>query len=218
MQTKIVQNPDLYEYKRASIDSQGVFTCYGATFGNVDSDGDIIVSGAFREALEIHKADGTSPALLWSHDRMEPIGKWIKLIEDDYGLLLTGKISDTQRGLDARALIKDHAISFSIGFLVARDGAKIINGIRHIYKIARLSEISIVAIPANSRARLVSAKAQAQQKRKFEGLLREAGSLSRKEAKRALAGIWGNLGCDDEDPEKLIRILGAINILTEATR
>src|SRR5262249_28320020 len=43
------------------------FTGYGAVFDNIDSYGDAIQRGAFRQSLAAHKAAGTMPALLAQH-------------------------------------------------------------------------------------------------------------------------------------------------------
>ena len=53
----------------------GTFSAYGSTFGPpADSYNDIIAPGAFTKTIADHRAAGTSPALLWSHDMQQPIG------------------------------------------------------------------------------------------------------------------------------------------------
>ncbi|WP_373694488.1 HK97 family phage prohead protease [Rhizobium sp. AN63] len=64
------------ELKR-SISAMGIFDGYGSTFGgDPDSHGDVIAPGAFANSLKEHASRNTRPALLWAHDRSEPIGAW----------------------------------------------------------------------------------------------------------------------------------------------
>ena len=47
-----------------SLDEGGFFEGYASVFGVQDSDGDVIVKGAFKESLEAHKASGRMPKML----------------------------------------------------------------------------------------------------------------------------------------------------------
>lgn len=209
-------SPLVIEFKRGSVSDAGQFEGYAATFGGPpDSVGDIIEPGAFRIALAEHKAAGTQPALLWNHDTGEPIGKWLDLIEDSKGLLGRGQLTlGTRRGSEALALLKDGACSLSIGFSVAPGGSEVKAGVRHIKRIARLYEVSVVALPANHRARITSVKYDTP--RDFETLLKAAG-LSNREAKRACAGGFAALVRDEQSTELsqvLDRIQHLENIIT----
>lgn len=145
------------EFKFASNDDAGAFTGLASTFGGVDRHGDTIASGAFARTLAEHKAAGTMPALLWSHDPSEPVGV-IDTIEDSPdGLKITARLADTARGRDARALAKMGAIGgLSIGFRTRKastgpDNTRILEDIE-------LIEVSLVSTPANPGARLTSVK------------------------------------------------------------
>src|SRR5262249_42946307 len=134
----------------------GELTGYGSTFGNLDLGGDICAPGCFANSLAEHKADGTLPALLWAHDPTEPIGVWTEAVEDEKGLRLKGKLTlGTQRGAEARELAKDGALAMSIGYAtrdaVYDDGARIL-------KDVKLFEVSLVGMPMNPKARIVSIK------------------------------------------------------------
>jgi len=202
------------ELKRGSLNSKGEFTAYASTFGNIDTDLDVIDIGAFKSAIDLHKNNNTMPALLWSHDQNEPIGRWLTMREDQHGLLMTGKLTlGTKRGAEAYALLEDEAISFSIGFIAAPNGVAFMDGIRHIRKIQRLGEVSLVAIPANTMAKLVALKSESSNKRNAEKVLRDAG-LSRKQAKLVVAGKWGSLVRDGQGLESLNRVATAIESLT----
>ena len=46
-----------------SLDEGGFFEGYASVFGVQDSDGDVIVKGAFKKSLEAHKASGRMPKI-----------------------------------------------------------------------------------------------------------------------------------------------------------
>jgi HK97 family phage prohead protease len=78
-----------------------LFEGYGAVFGNVDSYGDVIQKGAFKESIREAKATGQWPAMLLQHggwqmsaDDLTPVGLWTDMEEDDTGLYLKGKLAD----------------------------------------------------------------------------------------------------------------------------
>lgn len=148
-------SPAILEIKRATVNlDAGTFTGYASTFGYpADSHGDIVRQGAFANTLAAHRKNDSRVAMLWAHDHSEVVGKWLSLEEDSYGLLCTGQIiTATKRGTEALALLEADCLGLSIGFLVGRSEVK--NGIREIIDVARLGEISLVACPANSRAKI----------------------------------------------------------------
>jgi Escherichia/Staphylococcus phage prohead protease len=129
---------------------------YASTFGNVDLAGDIVAPGAFKRTLAEHKAANTMPALLWGHDPVAPCGVWTDAREDRIGLRMTGRLTlDTVRGAEARALALDGALGLSIGFRTRDSGFE---KNRRVLKDVQLFEVSLVAIPANPQAKLVSVK------------------------------------------------------------
>jgi len=99
--------------------------------------------------------------LFWMHDPAEPIGTWAELVEDARGLKVTGQlVLATARGAEALALIKAKALSgLSIGFR-ARSSERGPNGGRVLTDV-ELVEISLVSIPAASRARITGVKGAA---------------------------------------------------------
>ncbi len=200
----MIESTPLFQLKRAPT-TEGEFEGYASTFGGPpDVVGDIVIRGAFREAIQEHKSAGTRPAMLWSHNHSEPIGVWTELVEDARGLLVTGKLTlATARAREAYALLQDGAISLSIGFTLAPGGARERAGIREITKVARLAEISLVAMPANTRATVTQVKARPANPREFERLLRDAGFSSR-EAKAATAAGWRGIARDERSPLDLV--------------
>lgn len=203
----------LVEIKKGSVTDDGTFTGYASTWdGQPDTYNDIIKRGAFTDALSYHKRNGTLPAMLWSHDQTEPIGKWISVTEDAHGLLVVGKLTlGTKRGAEAHALLKDAAISLSIGFTVAPGGASNKAGVREITKVGKLLEISLVAIPANHNAKVTNVK-KPENVREFEKSLRDVMNFSAREAKRIASGGFRNIDRDDQKTD-LAQVLARIEEL-----
>ncbi len=202
----------LLETKRASVTTDGIFTAYVSTFGPPpDLVGDIIEKGAFRPALAAHRQTKTQPALLWNHNSDEPIGTWINFVEDDHGLLGTGRLTlQTRRGKEAAALMKDNALATSIGF--GEVASTLRGSVRHITRISRLAEISLVSLPANPKAKIVS-KARPTSRKQFEHLLRDVAGLTVREAKRVSFGGYGSLVRQEQDSTDLDAVLTEIRDL-----
>lgn len=97
----------------------GTFTCYGNVKGNIDHARDRTLDGAYKKSIERHMKNGTMPKMFWMHNPYDlPVGKWVEMREDEKGLFLRGKLSDTAMGRDIEVLAKDGALdSFSIGYI-----------------------------------------------------------------------------------------------------
>lgn len=157
------------EHKRQSLPLQlkytakseaGVFSGFGSTFGGApDSYGDVVAAGAFTKTISDHRAAGTSPALLWSHQLSEPIGTIAQLTETSHGLRVDGKLAlGVERGRDAYELMKMNALGLSIGYRAVKTTPLGRSG-RTLNEVT-LHEVSAVSVPANSAARITSVKAQ----------------------------------------------------------
>lgn len=135
---------------------------FAAAFGNLDQVGDIIHPGAFRKTLSER---GGRIKFLWQHDPTEPIGKLQEAREDQGGLFVKAIISDTQRGRDALALLKDGAIGeMSIGYDTVKGGMDYSkdekgNPVRNLREV-KLWEFSLVTFPANEMAQVTAVKTQ----------------------------------------------------------
>lgn len=173
---------------------------HGSVFGNVDLGGDVVLPGAFQRSLSNHKAEGTSPAMLWQHDHQRPIGVWTEFAEDDTGLYLKGEFADTADGRDARTLAEMRAVrGLSIGFQL-RDADFDKEGIRLIKEVD-LWETSLVTFPMNPKAQIEAFKSQfGNDPRSFENYLREAG-CSRKSAKEIIHDVMGESSVMLEEPQ-----------------
>lgn len=132
---------------------QGVVTGYFASFGNVDSDGDVIQKGAFAKSIAENGPQSEQPRImhLWQHDAQKPLGRPHVLKEDDHGLYFESKIADTSWGADALKLYEAGVINeHSIGFQTLRSKSDHIDGDEvNVIKEVKLYEGSSVTWGAN---------------------------------------------------------------------
>lgn len=159
--------PTTHEYKTLPFEVTGLDTegrtieGYASVFGVRDLGADIVHPGAFRKTLAER---GNKVRFLWQHNTAEPIGKPIAMAEDDRGLFFKAIISDTARGRDALALLKDGAISgLSIGYDAIPGGTDISKDasgvtVRNLREL-RLWEVSLVSMPMNEQAEVLALKA-----------------------------------------------------------
>lgn len=208
------------EVKFAS-DKIGAFSGYGAVFGNVDSYGDVIEKGAFKETLRAWEERGKFPPMLLQHgggflggaDDMLPVGKWTLMEENSKGLKVEGELFalGTERGQYLYEGLKSGALDgLSIGYqtIKFRNGAKAGEPRRYLEQV-NLLETSIVTFPANDKARIGAVKAAERIKtiREFEDFLRDAGGFSRAAAKAIAAGGFKASEPRDEDDADLAALI-----------
>lgn len=215
MELKFAGNTDGEEGATETKEMQ--FTGYGAVFGNVDSYGDAIQKGAFKETIKEAKKSSIWPSLLLQHggwsgtsEDMTPIGIISSLEEDEIGLKMDAVLADIQRGRDAYTLMKmtpRPAINgLSIGYIPVEwkrnDNPKLGEAYRTLTKI-KLMEVSLVTFPANTEARVLSVKSGLDIKI-AERALCDAG-FSRSESKAILAHGFKSIGlCDAVPLDELI--------------
>ncbi len=130
-------------------EEQGIFEGYASVFGNLDSGGDIVDPGAFARTL---KENFDRIKILALHnDQLLPVGKPLELREDDKGLYIKARISDTSLGKDVKVLLKDGVLNeLSIGY----DTVKATyddDGNRHLVEVI-LWEVSVVTWAMNKKA------------------------------------------------------------------
>lgn len=91
-----------FNLKDAQIDEQSRrVSGYFAAFNNIDSDQDVILKGAFARSISERgpQSNGHQKiAYLWMHEMNNPIGKLLKLEEDDFGLYFEAEIDDIPEG------------------------------------------------------------------------------------------------------------------------
>lgn len=170
------------------------FTGYASVFGVKDDQGDIVHKGAYADVLS---EQGGTVRMHFNHDWLRgnlPIGK-MSVIEDDYGLFVTG--AEFTEGIKlagevASALRHGTVDGLSVAIQADSAGAsKRSGGGVDWYKIKRLREISIVNEPSNGDSRVLSVKAaldEAESLKDIEAVLREAG-LSRADACALVARV-----------------------------
>ena len=152
-----VRERKAFSFELESADeSTGEFSGYAAVFGNVDSGGDVIEKGAFTKTIA---EDFARIKILSQHNSYDlPIGKPLELREDEKGLYIRGKISDTQTGRDIRTLLKDGVLAeLSIGYDAVAFDYDSETGIRHLKEI-KLWEVSIVTWAMNDQAQIDGVK------------------------------------------------------------
>ena len=216
----------LHELKLASDAAAGMsFEGYGAYFNNIDSYGDAIAPGAFKRTLGEAKRKGIWPAMLLQHgnwiggDDNMPVGVWTSMKEDENGLVVEGKLAETQRGRDAYALLKmgprPAITGLSIGFFPKKwsMGTKPAEPRRTLEDV-ELLEVSLVTFPANDKARVTAVKSF--NARDLEAALRSELKLPQADAVRAVAiakkhlregGEDDQVGREGADPDKLADLL-----------
>lgn len=211
-----------FEFKVDKSGAEGTFTGYGAFFGNIDAYGDVIKKGAFKETLSEWNGRGFFPPMLLNHgsggwggspEDDLPIGVWSNMVEDEKGLVVEGTLATkTRRGAEVYELMKmdpKPAINgLSIGFRVkeAGMGTKPTEPRRTIKKID-LFEVSVVTMPANSKARVSSVKSAENIKtiRDFETFLRDVGRFSHGAAKAiASRGFKSSEPREEDDAQAAI--------------
>lgn len=199
------------EVRFASDGKAGIVSGYASVFGGEpDIYGDVIAPGAFRKSLSAAKSSGRLPVMLWSHDMSKPIGRWTDMSEDAKGLTVRGQLNlDTAAGRDAFAHLKAGDVDgFSIGYRVPA-GGRTAKG-KGVFLLTQIDlvEVSIVAVPAASSARVETVKSAAN-RREIERMLHDNCGLSRKQAARFTAAGWRALAPDGKSPTESINQLAA---------
>jgi HK97 family phage prohead protease len=176
----------------------GTFSGYASVFDGTDTDGDTIQKGAFTETLL-----KSTPRMFYNHDWDMPVGKWIKLEQDNYGLRVTGEFTPgLARAADVKAAMSHNTLGgLSIGGFLRKGDYEASEGKRTIKRWSELVEVSLVVFPADGAALLDSPARKSamfsemltaeidaiETIREFETFLRDAGGLSKGVAKSLAA-------------------------------
>tara|TARA_R100001443_G_scaffold487_3_gene1986 strand:+ start:3022 stop:3930 length:909 start_codon:yes stop_codon:yes gene_type:complete len=169
---------------KATSEQEGTFEGYASTFNNIDKGNDIVVSGAFRKSLR--RRPYQKVKLLYQHRTDEPIGVFESMKEDENGLFVKGRLAmGTQKGRESYELLKMGALdAMSIGFKADPKMQSYDERRRRRYlKEIDLMEVSLVTFPMNDKAIIHQVKGTDRTIREWEDLLRDAGDLSRVDAK-----------------------------------
>lgn len=201
----------------------GTFTGIASAFRNTpDHHGDIVRPGAFKRSLAKHSLEGTRPAMLWSHDKAKPVGAWQDFRETTEGLEVTGQLSlEVPEAKSAKSLMQVGALALSIGYRIAPGGAEIRDDGVRLLKDVDLFEVSLVAMPSDTNARITAVKGldfDLENPREFEHAAREALGLSSREAKRLMAGGYKGLVREEREDssEELAAIAAKLQSITQS--
>ena len=126
---------------------------YASRFDERDLGGDIVRPGAFAASL---LARDVPFPMLYAHDTDEPIGVWDRVLENETGLFVEGRLQLGTPAADrVAALVRSRAVSgLSIGYRTLRsqpseDGRELLD--------IELWEVSLVAFPMLPTARILRA-------------------------------------------------------------
>ena len=191
------------EIKFSSGGKVGVFEGYASVFDIIDSDGDIILPGAYKKALA---TQSRQVGMFFNHQTWElPVGKWQNLEEDSKGLIVIGELTP---GLsvsnDLRAAMEHKTVEgMSVGFTVTKDDYALIDTGRAFKNVQALREISICTFPANEQATIESMKSMESIAtiRDVEHWLRDSAGLSKSQALGFIARFKSAVRSDSEGGE-----------------
>ena len=199
------------ETKRLAVDSLELkfvgddmsFAGYASVFGGVDSYGDTIDAGAYKNTL----INRDRPIRMrWNHYG-PVIGKWKNMFTDDKGLFVEGQLTPGHStAMDVYASMKHGAIDgMSIGYIPTKS-QQLEDGRRLLQEI-NLIEISVVEEPADMGAKINSVKAAldaCNSLKEIEALLREAGGFSKADA-LSLVGRVKRLALGEQEAEERVK-------------
>jgi HK97 family phage prohead protease len=207
MQYKVIEAPRL----KTTDSGAGTLTGYASTWQK-DSVGDIVQPGAYRETIADWLRDGF---IALGHDWSAlPIATPKSAVEDSTGLLISADFHSTDSAQQARRVIQERlqrgkSVKLSIGYEVLQD-EQTREG--RLLKKLKLWEVSVVSVPANIGAELLSAKMAAQLK---EG--RVLSSANRAKVQAAIDALQALLDAS-EPPAKRVSPVTAMLLQSHAFR
>jgi len=155
----MIYNYKSFEANVKDVDSKkGEVSGYFSAFGMVDSDGDIIMPGAFKRSIQDWgpEAKGRVKHLL-NHDPSQPLGKIMELREDEYGLYYRSQVGSHKLGQDFIKMVESGLIGeHSIGFRTLREQAGM--EANEIYEVMLFEGSSLTAWGANEYTPILGIK------------------------------------------------------------
>lgn len=144
---------------KSNISDDGIIEVKFASFGNKDSDDDILIRGCFSKSINERGPESTTNrkiAFLWQHDMADPIGRILSMWETEDGAYAKIQLSDPDSVPNAKrtlAQLKDGTLNqFSFGFNYIWDKLDYDEAQdAYIVKEVVLFEISVVTLGANER-------------------------------------------------------------------
>jgi len=144
-------------------DKQGLVEFYFASFGEIDSDGDIISPNAYKKTLE-ESVENTHKSRIKhfkNHDPSQVVGVIKKFFTDEKGVVATSQMSRTQLGADTLIEYEEGIITeHSQGFQIIQEEKDQMEG-HNIIKEIKLWEVSsLTHWGANKNTPLVGIKSE----------------------------------------------------------
>lgn len=140
--------------------SSHIIKGYASVFGNVDSDGDIMVKGAYSKTISEWGPQGKGRIkMCWQHDIYDPIAKTTELFEDDKGLGFVASAPKNVTHIDDRIKMIEGGVidELSVGFRTIKQEAG--QGARKITEV-KLYEYSLVTLASNELAKITLVKSE----------------------------------------------------------
>ena len=179
----------------------GQFVAYASVFGNTDSYGDIVEPGAFKRTLAEWAEKGDTIPVLWGHDMHDPfanIGGLTGAEEDEHGLKVTGQLDlDNPTAAQVYRLMKGRRTNRMSFAYSVRDSEKKDDG-NHL-KDLDLYEVSVVQVPANDLAEVLTVKSATDALVKAGRVLSQKNETALREARDAIDSVLESLKRDEED-------------------
>jgi len=130
-------------------------------FGVIDSDGDMLMPGAYKKSIQERGPQSTSTrkiAYLRAHDTNAPVGKFTELYETSEGLEYVAKMSETHLGKDTLTLMKEGIMNnHSVGYMRIFD-KEVDKGDYNEVREVKLMEGSVLMFGANAETPVTAAK------------------------------------------------------------
>ncbi len=178
------------QYKVADIDSkQRQVKAYFSAFGNVDSDGDVIVKGAGRKTIQENGPGGKDIIRHFLNHEFQskqgalPIGKIKELGEDNYGNYFVSKIARTKAGQDIYTLYEDGFINnHSFGFMKIKQRQE--KGVNYILEYKMFEVSTVTTWSANENTPTIEVKEAAKlgtSENKYQSLFIEPSRITLQE-------------------------------------
>ena len=154
----------MYNYKSHGMEVKDVdakkciVSGYFSAFGMVDSDGDIMMPGAFKRSIQDWGPNGKGRIKhLLNHDPSKPLGKIMELEEDNYGLKYTSQIGTHSLGKDFVKMVESGLIAeHSIGFKILREQKS--DDANQIHEVMLFEGSSLTAWGANENTPMIGMK------------------------------------------------------------
>lgn len=149
-----------------------------ASYGNVDSDGDMLIRGCFAKSISERgpeSATNRKIAFLWQHDMKDPIGKILSIEEREDGAYAAVRLSNFEAVPNAKRawyqLLEGDINQFSFGFEYVWDKLEYDeNTDAFIVREVKLFEISVVTLGANEMTACIGEIAD---EKELKGYLKE---------------------------------------------